>query len=490
MNEPCDAAPAAKGTLRDLFGEDDDSESSNGSKNYTIVQQNGDSTRHENEHENQLPCFQTRKRKAPNATNENEFIKCNKTNTTTNKDSWEQKIGIFDNVLTQDECDELIAIHASHAHAGYIDHLQVTRVSDFVAGNGTTNSLAMVLPLLRARYKMWETVEEFYPEASLEIFPEYTALSAWHKGAFLRMHYDSNKDYLLDRHYSALLYLNDSSATDDHHHTLHHPSNYHRSGFSGGDLVFEVPSLAATTTLHNQQTSHSTLKRIQPRAGRLVCFPSSSDYVHGVEEIKRGTRFALTMWFTKHPSAMEALASLQQTYVSHPGFKHPNTTASKALSRLALQQPWETQGQAEAIGCRILERAGFNIPPPLDSNQGAATATNDYSITMTQPELLQLIAFCWWKKGVPLGDWVSSATKTTNVEKTHSESVQEVGSEGESNPTSIHWKVIGGPPFRSIFENWREDYLPKRWRGLSSAMDRWMNHDGGLITSVRDDELE
>ena len=168
----------------------------------------------------------------------------------------------------------------------------------------------------------------------------------------------------------------------------------------------------------------------------------------------------------------------------------PSTNTSIAISRLALQQPWETPGQAEAICCRILERAGFSELPPPDSNQDATTATNEHSITMEQLELLQLIAFCWWKKGVPLGDLVSSATKTTKIDETHSESVQQVVGESESKATSIHWKVLGGQEFRRIFHNWKEDYLPKRWRGLSSAMDRWMNHDGGLITSVRDDEME
>ena len=511
MNETNDAELAAKGNLRDLFGDDDNSDSEdcdntsgvNGGSLHSrnecspVEETNGDSFHQiqiQNQNRNQLDRKQTRKRKASN-TSRKESERSNLNDFTNNKETWNQKIGIFDNVLTKDECDELIAVHASHAHAGYIDHLEVTRVSDLVRGD---NSLPLVLPLLWARYKIWERLEEFYPEASLEIFPEYTALSAWHTGSFLRMHYDSNKDYLLDRHYSALLYLNDTNDTDCHDQDSHHPSNYHRNGFSGGDLVFEIPSFAAATTPNNEQPpSGQSIKRIQPRAGRLVCFPSSSDYVHGVEEITKGTRFAITMWFTKHPSAMESLQSLRQTYLSHPRFhnRHPSDTiTNNPMSILSLQQPWETLQQAEALHSRTIQRAGLPKRAPLDSNHKTTKTTNMRSILLKQQDLLQVIAICWWKKGLPLGDLVSSATPTTQLVEITLESLrtnqEEVATQNQVETINIDWQVMGDQGFWSIFDYWKEEYLPKRWRGLSSAMDRWMKCDGGLITSVRDEEME
>ena len=483
-------------------------------------------------HHSSLPPFvgdslaQTRKRKSSFQRQQEDNSPsppCNNSNGDS-IDEWDQKIGIFDGILTRDECDELIAVHSSEAHGGYIDHLEVTRVSDLVA---SLHGLPLCLPLLKARYTLWETVEafEFYPEAFLGLVPEYTALTAWHSGAFLRMHYDANKEYLLDRHYSVVLYLNDPDSDNNggeqpqpqpqtntqqyhHHHHHHHPSNYHKSGFSGGDLVFQVPSCStATATAVTKRT-----KRIRPMAGRLVCFPSSSDYVHGVEEITRGTRYALTMWFTKHQSAMESLESLKQAH-SCSWFCHDRflirTNNNTPASLLVLQQPWETPQQAKALRLRILERANLpKTPPPLllqPSNQidGRTNRNTRDSVhatttttTVTENELLHLVAHCWWKRGLPLGDLVISATiiipavevaAESQAEESQAATEQEQTKDGNEK---IVWTLQGGEEFRRIFHDWRDEYLPRRGRGLASALERWINHEGGLITNVRDCENE
>lgn len=67
--------------------------------------------------------------------------------------------------------------------------------------------------------------------------------------------------------YSALLYLTEHSAD-----------------FEGGRLV-----------LHDADVERVVL----PRAGRLVLFPSGAGSLHAVERVTSGTRFALTMWFTR-----------------------------------------------------------------------------------------------------------------------------------------------------------------------------------------------
>ena len=111
----------------------------------------------------------------------------------------------MDDVLSHDECGELVALHRGHAHAGYIHHLTITRFAD-LAGTAAA-AAAHILPLARARDTCWQRVEEAF-DAQLELYPEFTALMGWHKGAFLKKHYDANRDYLSDRHYSAILYLN------------------------------------------------------------------------------------------------------------------------------------------------------------------------------------------------------------------------------------------------------------------------------------------
>ncbi|KAG8458632.1 hypothetical protein KFE25_008429 [Diacronema lutheri] len=58
----------------------------------------------------------------------------------------------------------------------------------------------------------------------------------------------------------------------------------HGADFGGGRLV-----------LHDADAERVVL----PRVGRLVLFPSGAESVHAVERVTSGTRFALTMWFTK-----------------------------------------------------------------------------------------------------------------------------------------------------------------------------------------------
>lgn len=51
--------------------------------------------------------------------------------------------------------------------------------------------------------------------------------------------------------------------------------------FEGGDFVF--PDLNI---------------RIRPRAGMLVCFPSTHEYVHGVDPVTSGERYSMVNWMT------------------------------------------------------------------------------------------------------------------------------------------------------------------------------------------------
>ena len=102
--------------------------------------------------------------------------------------AWRQKIGTTDNLLSRETCDELIAIHKSESHGGYIDHLEVTCVSDLVRVAQQQQQPELALPLVAAHYKLWEAVEEHFSGEGFEIFPEFIALVAWHPGAFLRNH--------------------------------------------------------------------------------------------------------------------------------------------------------------------------------------------------------------------------------------------------------------------------------------------------------------
>jgi predicted 2-oxoglutarate/Fe(II)-dependent dioxygenase YbiX len=64
-----------------------------------------------------------------------------------------------------------------------------------------------------------------------------------------------------DRDLSTVLFLNDE--------------------FEGGDFVF--PELRV---------------RVRPEPGMLVCFPSTHEYLHGVEPVTKGTRYSMVNWMT------------------------------------------------------------------------------------------------------------------------------------------------------------------------------------------------
>lgn len=110
-------------------------------------------------------------------------------------------------------------------------------------------------------------MEETFEEVCL--FHEFTGLMGWEKGGSMQPHADNNRDYLTQRHYSAVLYLNTSGID-----------------FLGGNFHF----------CNSDGVSEMV---IVPTAGLLVIFDSGSKNIHKFDEITAGNRFTLTMWFTR-----------------------------------------------------------------------------------------------------------------------------------------------------------------------------------------------
>ena len=82
-----------------------------------------------------------------------------------------------------------------------------------------------------------------------------------------------------DRDLSTVLFLNDD--------------------FEGGDFVF--PELKV---------------RVRPEPGMLVCFPSTHEYLHGVEPVTRGHRYSMVNWMTVKgfPSMEEETTMINHKY--------------------------------------------------------------------------------------------------------------------------------------------------------------------------------
>lgn len=117
----------------------------------------------------------------------------------------------------------------------------------------------------RVHTQVAKKLKDFYNEPG-EILPEASHLVKWPVGSSLGNHADNayedgRPNYVHWRTYSAIVYLNDD--------------------YIGGEFYFK--KLAYD---------------LQPKSGLLVGFTAGMNHVHGVREIKSGTRYAFPMWFT------------------------------------------------------------------------------------------------------------------------------------------------------------------------------------------------
>jgi len=121
-------------------------------------------------------------------------------------------------------------------------------------------------------------VEEHCSEGDISLFVEFSALISWQPGSWIDKHKDNGKPYLAQRHFAAIVYLNDVD-----------------KNFDGG--VFEFGD--------GQQ--------VHPKAGRLLTY-SAAD-IHSVTPVTSGERFTVALWFTKDGNRDEDRAILRQLTV-------------------------------------------------------------------------------------------------------------------------------------------------------------------------------
>ena len=95
---------------------------------------------------------------------------------------------VRDGFLTREACEELIGVHKSEPHAGYIEHLRCTRLADLAV----PRAIHLAAPLLAARHAALLLAEDFF-ECPLDLIPEFTSIMAWGEGSYLRSHHDTNR---------------------------------------------------------------------------------------------------------------------------------------------------------------------------------------------------------------------------------------------------------------------------------------------------------
>ncbi|WIA10351.1 hypothetical protein OEZ85_010543 [Tetradesmus obliquus] len=171
-----------------------------------------------------------------------------------------QNRAIYEHFLTQQETQQLLFIHRALAVNGYRPHVRSLTLFDVVLAEPR-----LLPPLVHVRQLVLDAVEEHF-DKPCQVFVEHTSLISWGPGASIGWHHDSNREYLAQRHFSAVLYLNSSNAD-----------------FSGGTFCF--------------QSGRGPL-RIQPSAGMLLLYTADASNVHQVEPVTAGERATLTMWFT------------------------------------------------------------------------------------------------------------------------------------------------------------------------------------------------
>ena len=174
------------------------------------------------------------------------------------------------NLLSGAECRELCWLQQSCRRQGYMEALSVVTFRELLS------EPALLIPLVAARERVLEQVEEAFGEV---LHIEYTGLLCWEAGAVIAPHYDANRPYLAQRHFSALVYLNSQGEQ-----------------FQGGSFVFE--------------TAAAGMRVVRPRPGLLLAFSSGPENVHWVAPITCGERYVLTLWFTRHASHNEEAALL------------------------------------------------------------------------------------------------------------------------------------------------------------------------------------
>ncbi|XP_009105064.1 uncharacterized protein LOC103830987 [Brassica rapa] len=174
---------------------------------------------------------------------------------------------ILSNFITPEECKELEFIHKSCSTVGYRPNVFSTTLSHLIA----TNSPHLLIPFVSIRERLKEKMEETFG-CEFELFIEFTGLISWCRGACIGWHSDDNRQYLKQRHFSAVCYLNS-----------------YGKDFKGGLFRFQCGEPAT----------------IAPSAGDVIMYTADDRNIHSVDEVTDGERLTLAMWFTRDSSHNE-----------------------------------------------------------------------------------------------------------------------------------------------------------------------------------------
>ncbi|CAN7129501.1 unnamed protein product [Brassica rapa subsp. narinosa] len=278
---------------------------------------------------------------------------------------------ILHNFITPEECKELEFIHKSCSTVGYRPNVFSTTLSHLIA----TNSPHLLVPFVSIRERLKEKMEETFG-CEYELFIEFTGLISWCRGACIGWHSDDNRQYLKQRDFSAVCYLNS-----------------YGKDFKGGLFRFQCGEPAT----------------IAPSAGDVIMYTADDRNIHSVDEVTDGERLTLAMWFTRdssHDEDSNLVSRLSQ--FSSPEFPLPlpasanmywfsphqnanlNTGFDICLARLHLLG-FDLHSLQEED--RSLE-ASEQLMGPVQIAKGRELLARKFTNIL---HALQVVQFCYWK---------------------------------------------------------------------------------------------
>ncbi|KAG0623529.1 hypothetical protein M758_3G181000 [Ceratodon purpureus] len=241
----------------------------------------------------------------------------------------ERKRLLLPGFISPELCEELVFVHKSCGVVGYRPHVFSTTLSHLVA----TNSAALIMPFIALRERVKEAVEEFF-DCEFELFVEFTGLISWTTGANIGWHSDDNRDYLRQRHFSAVCYLN--TYEQDFHGGLFH--------FQDGQPATVVPAL-----------------------GTVLIYSADATNIHSVDEVVDGERVTMALWFTRDQAHDEDKKLIDQLMNAMPLLRKEKDDSSDSLMN-------------DLCG----ENYGIAPQPSQEKEESEGNADKDFTMTPMQ----------------------------------------------------------------------------------------------------------
>ncbi|ESQ28473.1 hypothetical protein EUTSA_v10018688mg [Eutrema salsugineum] len=297
---------------------------------------------------------------------------------------------ILHNFLSPEECKELEFIHKSCSTVGYRPNVFSTTLSHLIA----TNSPHLIIPFVSIRERLKEKMEETFG-CEYELFIEFTGLISWCRGASIGWHSDDNRQYLKQRDFAAVCYLN----------------SYGKE-FKGGLFRFQSGEPAT----------------IAPSAGDVIMYTADDRNIHSVDEVTDGERLTLALWFSRdssHDEDSKLVSRLSQCTLSSHRFCLPLPASTNMYWFCPHQEANQNIGFEICVArLHLLDfelhslqdkdhslEASEQLMGPLQIAKGRELLTREFKNIL---HALQVVQFYHWK---------ASELKTSNVEN---DTVEEV----------------------------------------------------------------